>query len=65
MKILETQNALLTNYEVYQHILDTQRRAKNQKRRLPGNLATLLTEVRTALAGHDTLADHLPDWLTD
>lgn len=49
MKILETQNALLTNYEVYQHILDTQRRAKNQKRRLPGNLATLLTEVRTTL----------------
>lgn len=54
MKILETQNALLTNYEVYQHILETQRRAKNQKRRLPGNLATLLTEVRTALPGHDT-----------
>ena len=54
MKILEAQNALLTNYEVYQHILKTQERAKKHKRRLPGNLATLLTEVRNTLPGHDT-----------
>jgi len=46
MKILESQNALLSNYEVYQHIVDQQKRNKANKRRVPGNLATLMTEVR-------------------
>jgi len=45
MKILEAQSALLSNYEVYQHIVDQQKRNKAHKRRMPGNLATLMTEV--------------------
>jgi hypothetical protein len=45
MKILEAQNALLSNYEVYQHIVDTQKADKAKKRRIPGNLAMLVTEV--------------------
>jgi hypothetical protein len=49
MKVLESQNALLSNYEVYQHIVDQQKRSKSHKRRVPGNLATLMTEVLTYL----------------
>jgi len=49
MKILESQNALLSNYEVYQHIVDQQKRNKSYKRRVPGNLATLMTEVCSSL----------------
>ncbi|KAK0706451.1 RNA polymerase Rpb4-domain-containing protein [Lasiosphaeria miniovina] len=49
MKILETQNGLLSNYEVYQHIVNQQTRNKAQKRRVPGNVATLMTEVVTYL----------------
>ncbi|KAK0652180.1 RNA polymerase Rpb4-domain-containing protein [Cercophora newfieldiana] len=49
MKILESQNGLLSNYEVYQHLVDQQKRNKSQKRRVPGNLATLRTEVLTYL----------------
>ncbi|KAK0626260.1 RNA polymerase Rpb4-domain-containing protein [Immersiella caudata] len=49
MKILESQNGLLSNYEVYQHIVETQKRNKSYKRRVPGNLATLMTEVLTYL----------------
>ena len=45
MKILESQNALLSNYEVYQHLVDQQRNNKVTGRKVPGNLATLRTEV--------------------
>lgn len=45
MKILESQNALLSNYEVYQHIVDQRKRNKTQDRRLPGNAHHVLTEV--------------------
>src|SRR5947207_11864388 len=50
MKILETQNAILSNYEVYQHIVDTHKRNKANKRRVPGNLAMLMTEVSNMAA---------------
>ncbi|KAK3946093.1 RNA polymerase Rpb4-domain-containing protein [Diplogelasinospora grovesii] len=49
MKIVESQAALLSNYEVYQHLVDQQKRNKAQGRRVPGNLATLMTEVITYL----------------
>ncbi|EPE06274.1 rna polymerase iii subunit c17 [Ophiostoma piceae UAMH 11346] len=48
MKILEAQNALLSNYEVYEFLAERQDRlAKQQKqnrRRGPGNLETLIRE---------------------
>jgi hypothetical protein len=45
MKILESQNALLSNYEVYQHIVDLRKRNKTQNRRVPGNAHHIMTEV--------------------
>lgn len=45
MKILESQNALLSNFEVYQHITDQQKRNKTQNRRLPGNAYHVMNEV--------------------
>ncbi|KIH94683.1 hypothetical protein SPBR_03776 [Sporothrix brasiliensis 5110] len=47
MKILEAQNALLSNYEVYQFLAERQERLGKQKqnrRRGPGNLETLIHE---------------------
>jgi hypothetical protein len=48
MKILESQNAILTNYEVFQHLQDQRKRyAKERpKGRRPGNLETVVKEVR-------------------
>lgn len=51
MKILESQNALLSNFEVYQHIADQRKRNKTQDRRLPGNVHHVMTEVGS---GHYT-----------
>lgn len=48
MKILESQNAVLTNYEVYQHLTDQQNRGpenKKQRHRGPSNLETVVREV--------------------
>jgi hypothetical protein len=45
MKILESQNSVLSNYEVYQHIVDYQSNLKARNRRGPGNHATLVKEV--------------------
>ncbi|AEO61682.1 hypothetical protein MYCTH_2070655 [Thermothelomyces thermophilus ATCC 42464] len=49
MKVLESQNALLSNYEVYQHILDQRQRNKAQNRRVPANAHQIMTEVMTYL----------------
>ncbi|KAK0615833.1 RNA polymerase Rpb4-domain-containing protein [Bombardia bombarda] len=49
MKILEAQNALLSNYEVYQHLVDQQVKNKAHNRRVPAQLSTLTTEVITYL----------------
>lgn len=46
MRIVESQNALLSNYEVYQHIVDQRKRNKAQNRRVPGNAHHVMTEVR-------------------
>lgn len=50
MKILEAQNATLSNYEVYSHLKAMRKDYQSQKpkRRGPGNLETLMKEVRHA-----------------
>lgn len=49
MKILESQNAILTNFEVYQHLVDQDKRYKQSgdsvRRRMPANMKTLVKEV--------------------
>lgn len=45
MRILEAQSAVLSNYEVFQHLIDQRSRYKQQKRRGPPNLETVVTEV--------------------
>jgi len=45
MKILESQNALLSNYEVYQHLVDQKKRNKAQKRKPPVNYITITNDV--------------------
>lgn len=48
MKILESQNAVLTNFEVYQHLLAEQakyNRNQERKRQVPKNLQTVIREV--------------------
>ncbi|KAL1837648.1 hypothetical protein VTJ49DRAFT_3547 [Mycothermus thermophilus] len=45
MKVLESQNALLSNYEVYQHTLDQRRNNKANNRRVPANAHKIMNEV--------------------
>lgn len=48
MKILEAQSAVLTNYEVYQHLNERklgQKKRERGERRGPGNLEALAREV--------------------
>ncbi|KAI0479173.1 RNA polymerase III, subunit C17 [Xylariaceae sp. FL0804] len=45
MKILEAQNAIMTNVEVYQFLSDQAQQYHEQKRRGPGNLETLRREL--------------------
>ncbi|KAH9907853.1 HRDC-like protein [Xylariomycetidae sp. FL2044] len=45
MKILESQNALLTNVEVYEFLNQQAKRYQHEKRRGPGNLETLRKEL--------------------
>lgn len=45
MKILESQSAVLSNYEVYQHLTDQRDRYKQKKHRGPPNLETVVREV--------------------
>jgi len=54
MKILEAQSATLTNYEVYQHLVEQKERhlklkGNKQKGRRPGNLETVVKEVNIDL----------------
>ena len=46
MKIVESQSALLSNFEVYQHIADQRKRNKTQNRRVPANAHHVMNEVR-------------------
>ncbi|RKF75959.1 RNA polymerase III subunit Rpc17 [Golovinomyces cichoracearum] len=47
MKILETQSAVLTNYEVYIHLIEQKQRhlARGGKTRRPGNLELVVKEL--------------------
>ncbi|KAJ3472259.1 hypothetical protein NLG97_g11144 [Lecanicillium saksenae] len=45
MKILEAQAAVLSNYEVYQHVADQKDRYKKIKRRGPPNMETVAREL--------------------
>ncbi|EFY90328.1 Calcitonin peptide-receptor component protein [Metarhizium acridum CQMa 102] len=45
MKILESQSAVLSNYEVYQHLTDQRDRYKQKKHRGPPNLETVVRET--------------------
>lgn len=45
MKILEAQSAVLSNYEVFQHVADQRKRYKKSKRRGPPNLENVVREV--------------------
>ncbi|KAG5914042.1 hypothetical protein E4U42_000719 [Claviceps africana] len=45
MKILEAQSAVLSNYEVYQHLTDQRDRYKQTKRRGPPNFETVVREL--------------------
>lgn len=51
MKILESQSAILTNFEVYQHLLNEQQKARlpERKRQVPRNVQTVIREVRPAI----------------
>lgn len=48
MKILESQNAILTNFEVYQHLLNEQYKFKDpeRKKKVPRATQTIIKEVR-------------------
>lgn len=48
MKVIESQSAVLSNYEVYQHLVDQRRRYKPTKRRGPPNLEMVVGEVGAA-----------------
>ncbi len=45
MKILEAQDTLVSNYEVYQRLLEHQNAKKKEHKKMPGTLATLTQEV--------------------
>ncbi|KAL3960359.1 RNA polymerase III, subunit C17 [Purpureocillium lilacinum] len=45
MKVIESQTAVLSNYEVYQHLVDQRQRYKSKKRRGPPNLENVVQEL--------------------
>jgi hypothetical protein len=53
MKVLEAQAAVLTNYEVLQHLTQQKERYKQRKRRGPPNLETVVREVRQTNRRHE------------
>lgn len=54
MKILESQNAVLTNFEVYQHLLNEQYKFKDheRKKKVPRNVQTIIKEVSSSRLIH-------------
>ncbi|PHH84947.1 hypothetical protein CDD83_1141 [Cordyceps sp. RAO-2017] len=45
MKVIESQSAVLSNYEVYQHLVEQRQSYKLKKRRGPPNLETVVKEL--------------------
>ncbi|KAL6854131.1 RNA polymerase Rpb4 domain-containing protein [Trichoderma novae-zelandiae] len=52
MKVIEAQAAVLTNYEVLQHLTQQKERYKQRKRRGPPNLETVVRELIQYLQSH-------------
>lgn len=61
MKIIESQSAVLTNHEVYEHLAEQRRRYKRDKRRGPPNLETVVREV----AAHQPALERWPVFFAD
>lgn len=61
MKILESQNALLSNFEVYQHMLNEQHKFsdRDRKKKVPRSVQALIKEV-----GASSIPFDLPLYLT-
>lgn len=57
MKVLESQNAVLTNFEVYQHLLNEQWKFKqpDRKRKVPRAVQNLIKDVRFSLSYHSRM----------
>lgn len=49
MKVIEAQSAVLSNYEVHQHLVEQRKRGLKEQRRGPSNLATATKAVRYSL----------------
>ncbi|KOS21838.1 DNA-directed RNA polymerase III subunit rpc9 [Escovopsis weberi] len=60
MKILEAQSAVLTNYEVLQHLVQQKERYKQAKRRGPPNLETVVRELIQYLQTHPSPLSQAP-----
>ncbi|KAH6997176.1 RNA polymerase Rpb4-domain-containing protein [Ilyonectria destructans] len=52
MKIVESQAAVLSNFEVYQHLTEQRDRYKKNKRRGPPNLETVVRELLQYMRTH-------------
>ncbi|KAL7810973.1 RNA polymerase Rpb4 domain-containing protein [Trichoderma aethiopicum] len=64
MKVLEAQAAVLTNYEVLQHLTQQKERYKQRKRRGPPNLETVVRELIQYLQSHPNPLSQKPSTYT-
>lgn len=64
MRILEAQNAVLTNVEVYTFLSNQAKEYQSQKRRGPNSLEALRGEVRRSSSNHCLLSSQRAVQLT-
>ncbi|KAL7918739.1 RNA polymerase Rpb4 domain-containing protein [Trichoderma austrokoningii] len=64
MKVIEAQNAVLTNYEVLQHLTQQKNLYKLRKRRGPPNLETVVRELIQYLQSHPNPLSQKPSTYT-
>ncbi|KAK1253871.1 hypothetical protein MKX07_001948 [Trichoderma sp. CBMAI-0711] len=64
MKVLEAQAAVLTNYEVLQHLTQQKERYKQRKRRGPPNLETVVRELIQYLQSYPNPLSQKPSTYT-
>ncbi|KAM0475609.1 hypothetical protein ACHAPX_006932 [Trichoderma viride] len=64
MKVIEAQNAVLTNYEVLQHLSQQKNLYKLRKRRGPPNLETVVRELIQYLQSHPNPLSQKPSTYT-
>ncbi|KAK5997281.1 DNA-directed RNA polymerase III subunit rpc9-like protein [Cladobotryum mycophilum] len=60
MKVIEAQSAVLTNYEVLQHLSQQKDRYKQKKRRGPPNMETVVRELLQYLRTHPSPLSQKP-----